>query len=73
MLFRALIQGTLLLAATVALAQNGGATPCREDAQKLCPEAVAAHDRQAAKTCLMQQTDKVSAACLAKLQEAQSK
>lgn len=82
MLFRALIQTgcltSLLLAATLsaattASAQNGGGGPCREDAKKLCPEAFAARDRQAAKICLTQQMDKVSPACAARLQEAGEK
>jgi len=77
MLFRTfarscVLQSCVLLAASAALAQNGG-RPCRGDAQKLCPEAVAARDREAAKSCLMKQMDKLSAECLAKLREAQSK
>jgi hypothetical protein len=38
-------------------------TACRGDAQRLCPSAVAARDRAAAKSCLVQNIDKTSAAC----------
>jgi len=38
-------------------------TACRGDAQRLCASAVAARDRAAAKSCLVQNIDKTSAAC----------
>jgi hypothetical protein len=45
-------------------------TACRGDAQKLCASAVAARDRNAAKACLVQNMDKVSAPCHQALQQA---
>ena len=45
-------------------------TACRGDAQKLCPSAVAARDRAAAKSCLVQNMDKLSAPCHQALEQA---
>lgn len=45
-------------------------TACRSDAQRLCPSAVAARDRAAAKSCLLQNLDKLSAPCHQALEQA---
>jgi hypothetical protein len=45
-------------------------TACGGDAQKLCASAVAARDRAAAKSCLVQNIDKVSAPCHQALEQA---
>lgn len=45
-------------------------TACRGDAQRLCPSAVAARDRAAAKSCLLQHMDRLSASCHQALMQA---
>jgi hypothetical protein len=45
-------------------------TACRGDAQRLCPGAVAARDREAAKSCLVQNIDKLSAPCHQAIEQA---
>jgi hypothetical protein len=45
-------------------------TACRGDAQRLCASAVAARDRAAAKSCLIENIDKTSAACHQALEQA---
>ena len=48
--------------ATTALADDGQAA-CRADAKVVCPLEYAAHDRNAAKACLLKNITKTSPAC----------
>jgi hypothetical protein len=53
--------------ASVVMASS---TPCRDDAKKICE---GKKGRDEIKACLIENKDKVSAACKAKLEEAEKK
>lgn len=67
-----IVASSLATPAFADSAQSDAGKACRNDAKKVCQRAYAAKDREAVKTCLMANIDKLSKDCRAMIEKNQN-